>query len=122
MNEWQAAWKGFVYGFALGTVIFLLTGCMSLGPSPDQLKAITESPNMKCLRVSSVYGTLTFYDAGQSGVADIICGPDGFASKNTPPPTNAVIPMTITPTFQVGPMVPLPTGPPPPTVPRNPQR
>lgn len=96
---------------------------MTLGPSAEVIQAITQSPNTKCLRVSSVYGTLTFYDAGSIGKQDTMCGPDGFISKSPATPTEVAIPMTIRPTFQVAPQsaMPLPSsGAPPLTVPRAP--
>jgi len=110
---------------AVLALALFLGGCFSLGPSPDQLKAITASPNMKCLRVSSVYGTLTFYDAGQQGLGDVLCGPDGFISKQAVAPTEVKIPMAITPQFSIAPVqgitVPAPP-PPPPLRPESPPR
>lgn len=85
--------------FIVPLIASLSVGCMTLGPSPDQLKAITSSPNTKCLRVSSVYGTLTYYDSGSMLPNDLICGPDGFMSKT--PATTMGIPLTITPQFTI---------------------
>ena len=94
-----------------GTVIVLLGGLTALllaalflgGCAPSNLaeviKAAGQDQATVCTRVTTIYGTLTFMrsNVGQGG--DVSC--DTLTIKVNQPPQQAVIPMTITPTFTV---------------------
>lgn len=88
-----------------GLTLALLAALLLSGCAPSNLaevvKAAAGDQATVCTRVTTVYGTLTFMrsNVGQGG--DVSC--DTLTIKVAPKPTEAAIPMTITPSFTITP-------------------
>lgn len=88
-----------------GLTLALLAALLLSGCAPSNLAEVVKAAGQDqatiCTRVTTVYGTLTFMrsNVGQGG--DVSC--DTLSIKVSPKPTEAAIPMTITPKFTVTP-------------------
>ena len=105
-------------------VLALAFGGCSLSPSADFVKALAEDPATASINIVYPYGTIMWCRTNPMQNAKVTCTNSGVSVDQTiQAPTNAVIPMTITPQFTI---TPAPSGPvvvpqsPPRNVPRTP--
>ena len=87
----------------------------------DAIRAGGENNATVCGKVTTIYGTVIYMRSNPDIGGNVTCFDAAIKTEYPPPaPTQAVIPMAITPTFTVTPVQPLPaTGVGPLTVPRS---
>lgn len=86
--------RWFILSFAL-----LLTGCMSLGPSDEAIKALASSERSWCVSITSVYGTARLGGTGVQG-GSMTCLQEGLTVTDTA--AKIGVPLVVTPTISIG--------------------
>lgn len=70
--------RGIVFWLAIIASIFLAAGgCMSYGPSADQLRALAESGRSWCFSITTIYGTARMGGSGIQG-GTVRCDQEGM--------------------------------------------
>lgn len=81
-----------------------LTGCMSLGPSDEAIKALASSERSWCVSITSVYGTARLGGTGVQG-GSMTCTQEGLAVKDDS--ARLSVPIVVAPQISVSPTAPV---------------